>query len=184
MKIQNICSEIDFPEKELAYFQSQTSSMKLHKGGYFIREEDVCDRIGLVEKGLLRSYVTTEDKEYNIEFYDKGSFASAFTSFLTKKPTEWTIQALEDTELTIISSKLLDELYKRDSCWTEFGKHIFELQTIKKCLREKSLIREDATARYFLFREQYKEIENRLPQHQIASYLGIQPETLSRIKKL
>ena len=119
-----------------------------------------------------------------IEFYAENSFVSAFTSFITQEITDWNIQAIEDSEIIIIPKYFLDDLYKRDNCWAIFGLRIFEKQTLKKCNREKSLLVNSATERYLIFRKQYKNIENRLSLNQIALYLGIQPESLSRIRKV
>jgi CRP-like cAMP-binding protein len=124
----------------------------------------------------------SDGREFNIEFYAENQFVSAFTSFLTQSPSEWRIEALETCEIFLISRSLLSQLYLRHSCWIEFGKLIFEQQTIKKCRREKSLLTQDAAGRYQLFQTEYRTIENRIPQYQIASYLGIAPETLSRLR--
>lgn len=172
-----------FPPEEFAFFGAHIQHLKLSKGDYFFKPYFTCKQLGIVQKGLLRSFVTVADKEYNIEFYSEQQFVSAFTSFLTQKPSDWTIQALENTELITISHDLLQSLYLRHSCWVDFGKNIYEQQTIKKCHREKSLISSNASERYRLFREEYETIENRLPLFQIAAYLGIEPETLSRLRK-
>lgn len=181
--IQDSFFGVDIPEDEWGFFLDRTGSARLCKGDYFFQPDKVCDKLGLIQRGLMRSFVTIDEKEYNIEFYSERQFVSAFTSFLTEKTSDWHIQALEDSEVIVVSRALLYRLYERHSCWVEFGKKIFELQTVKKCKREKSLIRDNAMSRYKMFLEEYHGIENRLPLFQIASYLGIEPETLSRVRK-
>lgn len=174
---------VTVPEEEIAFLNKKARLITIKKADFFARPDTVCHSIGFVETGLMRSYVTIDDKEYNIEFYAENQFVSAFTSFLTRRPSEWHIQALETSELLIISYDLLEQLYQRHPAWIAFGKHIFELQTVKKCQREKSLIRDNADLRYQQFQTEYHNVEQRLSLFQIASYVGIEPETLSRLRK-
>ena len=175
---------IDIPKTELEYFFENAKTEYLKKGEYFHSADKTCKKIGIIKLGLLKSYVIDENgNEKIIEFYPENSFVSAFTSFITQEITDWNIQTIENSEILIITKELLDQLYKRNVCWTLFGLKIFETQTLKKCSREKSLLINNASERYRIFREQYKDIENRLSLNQIARYLGIQPESLSRIRK-
>ena len=177
-------TEIDIPKSELEYFFENTKTEYLNKGEYFHSADKTCKKIGIIKSGLLKSYVIDENgNEKIIEFYAENSFVSAFTSFITQEITDWNIQTNEDSEILIISKEFLNQLYKRNTCWTLFGLKIFETQTLKKCSREKSLLINNASERYRIFREQYKDIESRLSLNQIARYLGIQPESLSRIRK-
>ncbi len=176
--------EIDFPKTELDFFLENVKIEHLEKGKYFHSADKTCKKIGIVKSGLLKSYVIDENgNEKIIEFYPENSFVSAFTSFITQKITDWNIQTIENSEILVISKEFLSQLYKRNICWTLFGLKIFETQTLKKCSREKSLLINNASERYRIFREQYNNIENRLSLNQIARYLGIQPESFSRIRK-
>lgn len=181
-KIFNI--EIDIPKTEMEFFLENVIIEQLKKGEYFHSAQKTCKKIGIVKSGLLKSYVVDESgNEKIVEFYSENSFVSAFTSFITQEPSDWNIQTLENSEIYAISREFLNQLYKRNSCWTVFGLKIFEAQTLKKCSREKSLLINNASERYSMFRKQYKRIENRLSLNQIALYLGIQPESFSRIRK-
>jgi CRP-like cAMP-binding protein len=176
--------EIDIPTDEIDFFWKNVNTEFLKKGEYFLRANKTCNKIGIVKHGLLKSFVISDiGNEKIVEFYNENSFISAFTSFITQEPTDWNIQAIEDSELLIISRDFLYFLYNRNVNWTKFGLKIFETQTLKKCSREKSLLINNATERYKIFRKQYSSIENRLSLNQIAMYLGIQPESLSRIRK-
>ena len=181
-KIFNI--EIDIPTVEIDYFLDNVRKKMFKKGEYFHPADKVCNKIGLVKSGLLKSYVINDGaNEKIIEFYPENSFVSAFTSFITQEKTDWNIQTIEDSEILIISKEFLENLYKRHNCWIILGLKIFEMQTLKKCNREKSLLVNNATERYLIFRKQYESVEGRLTLNQIALYLGIQPESLSRIRK-
>ena len=176
--------EINFPKTELEFFFENVIIEHLKKGEYFHSADNTCKKIGIVKSGLLKSFVI-DDKgnEKIIEFYSENSFVSAFTSFITQEITDWNIQTIENSDIFIISKEFLNQLYNRNTCWTKFGLKIFETQTLKKCYREKSLLINSASERYTIFRKQYENIENRLSLNQIALYLGIQPESLSRIRK-
>lgn len=176
--------EVSLPKIELDFFIENVKSVHLKKGEYFHRADKICNKIGIIKSGLLKSFVDDENgNEKIIEFYYENSFVSAYTSFITQQITDWNIQSIENTEMFIITKEFLNQLYNRNNCWIQFGLKIFETQTLIKCNREKSLLINNASERYRIFREQYKEIENRLSLNQIALYLGIQPESLSRIRK-
>lgn len=176
--------DIEIPAEEINFFLDNVKTKKFKKGEFFHPADKVCTTLGLVKSGLLKSFVI-DDKtnEKIIEFYHKNSFVSAFTSFITREKTDWNIQTIEDSEILIMSKDFLEILYKRHNCWTLLGLKIFEMQTLKKCNREKSLLVNSASERYLIFRKQYESIEDRLTLNQIALYLGIQPESLSRIRK-
>jgi len=176
--------DIEIPPEEMEFFLDHVKTEQFRKGDFFHPAYKVCKKIGWVNSGLLKSYVIDEKgNEKIIEFYSENSFVSAFTSFITQEKTDWNIQTMEDSEILIISNEFLEHLYKRHNCWTILGLKIFETQTLKKCNREKSLLINNATERYLLFRKQYESIESRLTLNQIALYVGIQPESLSRIRK-
>ena len=176
--------EIEIPKAEIEFFFQNVETEHLKKREYFHRADKTCKKIGIVKSGLLKSFVIDENgNEKIIEFYPEKSFVSAFTSFITQEITDWNIQTIENSEILIISKEFLSELYKRNTCWTKFGLKIFETQTLKKCSREKSLLINSASERYSIFRKQYENIENRVSLNQIALYLGIQPESFSRLRK-
>lgn len=177
-------NNIIIPDAEQFYFLKNAKTERLKKGDYFHQEDKVCKKIGIVKQGLLKSYVINETGiEKIIEFFPEKSYVSAFTSFISGSVTDWNIQAIENSEVISISKDLLENLYERNSCWLKFGLKIFETQTLKKCNREKTLLINTASERYLTFRKQYANIEFRLSLHQISQYLGIQPESLSRIRK-
>jgi len=174
----------NIPDEERAYFESMVQHTHLEKNDFFQHSGSICNKIAIVQSGLLKSFILTADgKEKIVEFYSEGMFVSSFTSFVTGKITEWNIQALEHCSLSVLSKESLQKLYLHHPFWIELGLKIFEEQTLKKCNREKSLLINSASERYELFFQQYRHIESRLALNQIALYLGITPETLSRIRK-
>lgn len=179
---RKILSIVKLPPTEISYFFDRLECKTLLKGQHVIQEGNTCDFIVFIDRGILRTYLNVEDKEINTEFFIENSFAGAFTSFLLQTPTSLNIQTLEDASLIFISRSVLNEVYARDASWLGLGKYIFEVEFIKKCKRESSLLQQNAKERYLTLLEEYPGIEDRVPQFHIASYLGIQPESLSRIR--
>ena len=133
----------------------------------------------------MRSYVCSgELKEFNNDFYFENNFVSAFTSFLTSAPTNCNIQALTDVNVIYITAEQYQELVSRDNEWLKLGKYIAENFFIRKCKRETSFLKQSAEQRLEGVLRLYPGIEQRVSQYHIASYLGIKPESLSRIKLL
>jgi CRP-like cAMP-binding protein len=177
--IENVIS----PSAEDLNFLFDTISVRtIPKDEYIIKAGKYCDFIGFVQTGSLRSYIVTDNNEVNNDFYFENDFLSAFTSFVTGQVTGWNIQALEEAVVYTIPKKTLETLYRQNPEWLALGKYIFEKEFIKKCKREASFLRDHAKTRYLTLLQLYPSIEERVPLFHIASYLGITPETLSRIR--
>src|SRR6185503_18854812 len=113
----------------------------------------------------------------------RNHFVADFSSFLTRKPARENIHALEDCELALISQKDLEKLYSESFAFQKLGRLIAEYNYVLAVERIYSLQHESALERYNHLLEIYPNLINRVPHHYIASYLGITPESLSRIRK-
>ena len=122
--------------------------------------------------------------EMNNDFYFENDFVSAYTSFLTHKPTNCNIQALSDCTILTISNKEIEELIASDPLFLKLSKYISDHYFIRKCRRETSFLKYSAAERLAGLSKTYPGIEQKISQYHIASYLGIKPESLSRIKLL
>ena len=158
--------------------------VKLKKREYLLRENSVCKFMGFVVEGSLRSYIQKDGDEFNVEFYLPNYFISAYTSFITQTPANGNIQALENTSIYTISHTDFQNLLNKSTGWYKLGKFISDELFIRKCKRQTSLLMDQAADRYQLLLETYPKIEQHVSQYHIASYLGIRPESLSRIKSL
>jgi len=165
-------------------FYKELRVKKLRKKEYLIQEGTVCDFIAIVISGTLRSYVQNKDGEFNNDFYLNNSFVSAYTSFLTQMPTNCNIEALTDVEIYYISHQQFHQLIEKDNNFLKLAKYISDNYFIRKCKRETSFLKNSAAERFEMIKKLYPEIEQKVPQYHIASYLGIKPESLSRIKLL
>lgn len=165
-------------------FLKELHIKNLKKKEFLIQEGAVCDFIAIIISGTLRSYVQNNDGEFNNDFYLENSFASAYTSFLTQMPTNCNIEALTDVQLYYITHKQFHALIEKDTDFLKLAKYISDSYFIRKCKRETSFLKNSAAERLEMIRKLYPGIEQKVPQYHIASYLGIKPESLSRIKLL
>ncbi|KLT67153.1 hypothetical protein AB669_04055 [Pedobacter sp. BMA] len=154
----------------------------LRRGEYLVEEGMVCNIVALVIKGTLRSFIRTDQEEFNNDFYFNGDFGIALTSYLTGRPTNCNIQALEFVDLLVISKQDMLNLENDDPDFLRLSKYIAENYFIRKCKRESSFLKFNASDRLSVALELYPGIQQKVSQFHIASYLGIKPETLSRVK--
>ncbi len=155
-----------------------------HKQEFILTENSICPFVGFVEKGVVRSFLRKDGKEYNNDFYFNNSFISAYRSFVTQTPAYSNIQAMSQTTIRYITFEQIKELENISDTWNKFGKYIAEQFFIRKCSRETSFLIKSAKERYDSLIKSNPKIEQLMPQYAIASYLRIEPESLSRIKAL
>ena len=169
-------------EKEL--IKNYLTVKKIRKRQYLLQDGDVCKSVAFVEKGALRLYHVSEDgTEHIVRFGLEGQFITDLYSFLTTEPSVYNIDAIEDSELVIITKSASDELRKLSSKYQEY---IFQLTSeayIQLQRRLTSIISLTLEERYKDLTAKYPDIIQRVPQHMIASYMGLTPETLSRVRK-
>jgi CRP-like cAMP-binding protein len=178
---------IDTLGLEMHHLEKFTAVLKtkmLKKKEHLIQEDSVCDFIGIVVSGKLRSYVQNETVEFNNDFYLENNFVSAYTSYLTQNPTNCNIEALADAEINYITLSQFNKLIEEDFAFLKLAKYISDNFFIKKCRRETSFLKNSAAERLEMLYKTYPGIEQQISQYHIASYLGIKPESLSRIKLL
>lgn len=169
-------------EKEIC--KSLFSPKKLRKRQYILQQDDVCKNLVFVEKGILRSYsVDNKGNEHIIQFALEGWWISDIYSFLTGEEAVYNIDAIEDSELLQISKSALDELYERVPKFERYFRILTQSNMIATHRRLTATLSASADEKYLRLLSAYPNIVARVPQHMIASYLGITPETLSRVRK-
>jgi CRP-like cAMP-binding protein len=172
----------DVPASEWAFLASHLRVRTLVKHEAWLPAGQVARHLAFVETGVLRSYLTTAEREITNGFFLAGSITGAFTSLLTQQPSAWSLQALAPTQLVSFSYDLLPTLYARHTCWLHWERQLLAEQFLLKCRRETAFMRASAAERYHALRQQYPDLEPQVAQLHIASYLGITPETLSRLR--
>ncbi len=127
-------------------------------------------------------YQTADGKEFNKSFVAENQFLAAYSAFLTQSTPRYSIQALEDSHLLVADLKAIVSLFDERSCWERLGRVFTEQLFIRKETREAEFLLDDAKTRYQTFLGTFGALEDRLPQYHFASYLGITPVALSRIR--
>ena len=159
-------------------------SKTLRKRQYLLQEDDVCKHLAFVAKGMLRSYnVDGKGTEHISMFGWEGWWLSDFNSFLSGVPAVFNIDAIEDSELMMISLSDYNELTLKVPIMDRYFRILFQNSLVTKERRLMSAITHTAEEKYVQLAESNPQIIERIPQNLIASYLGLAPETLSRIKK-
>ncbi|HEY6956163.1 MAG TPA: Crp/Fnr family transcriptional regulator [Flavisolibacter sp.] len=181
---RNVADKIDLTEEEKQLCKSFFAPKKLRKRQYLLQEGDVCKYVAFVEKGMLRSY-TIDDKgsEHIMQFAFEGWWIADNYSFLTGEPATYTIDALEDSELLLLSKQAEDQLLEKIPKFEKYFRLLLQNNVIATQRRLMSSHSQTAEERYQQLIDSCETIPQRVPQHMIASFLGITPETLSRIRK-
>lgn len=138
--------------------------------------------LSVVEQGVLRTFFRRGDREFTTDFIFPGQFASAYDSFITRQPSTLQVEALSDGVLMRVGYDSLQRLYAEDAGSQEVGRKAAESLYIRKALRERSLLADTPEERYLHLLEAQPEYIRLIPLKHLASYLGITPETLSRIR--
>ncbi|MDQ6889692.1 MAG: Crp/Fnr family transcriptional regulator [Bacteroidota bacterium] len=169
-------------EKEL--IKNYLIPKKLRKKQYLLQEGDVCKTIAFVGKGALREYSVDENgAEHIIQFAIEGWTISDMFSFLTGEPATYNIDAIEDSELVLISKSANEELMQRFHKYETYTRLQITGAYLAMQKRLNSINTLSLEEQYLNFTTLYPNIVQRVPQHMIASYMGLQPETLSRIRR-
>ncbi|GGF18843.1 Crp/Fnr family transcriptional regulator [Echinicola rosea] len=182
--VNTIQSMIYLDETGVRGLKAISQIKRFSSGEHWIREGQVPSSFGFVDKGLFRIYYADADgHEVTKGFFQEGSFPTAYTSLQTEKPSYFFIQALEDAQLVTIDYKKWLGMYRADPVWKDFLIAMLTKGYAKKEKRERELLQLSAEERYRGFLTEYPGLDKRIKQHYIASYLGITPVALSRIRR-
>jgi CRP-like cAMP-binding protein len=172
------------PEIEIKKLVAVAQPLSLKRGDAFIREGDVPKKFAFVNAGLFRYFYTNQKgNEFTKGFFPENSFITSYSAMIKEKPSYYTIEALEDSDISIIDYTQWKLLFNNHPCWSSVLIALLEKGYIKKEAREREFLLLDAATRYRSFLDEYPGLEQRIKQHIVASYLGITPESLSRIRK-
>jgi CRP-like cAMP-binding protein len=180
--VLNSFSEI--PEAEWQKATLTLRHLHLKKNEYFIQAGSVPDKMACIVSGIFRVfYITDAGEEKILALRDEGRMLSAFSAILENTPSWYYIQALEDADLLYISRDQYVNGLLGHACWQMINAKYAQMLFVEKEKRESEFLSDDAETRYRKFRERFPGMEERIRQYHIASYLGITPVALSRIRK-
>lgn len=182
-KIQAIANKLNLSRSFLDDFTGNAEILKIPKNHFLVEEGRVCKHIGIVQEGSLYSFTSKDGIQIVNDLYLDNAFISYYRSFLTQLPAGGSICAEKDTIIYAFSFEKYQSLMESLD-WLRFFKYVADRLFIRKCARESSFMKQSATERYIQLIKLHPTVEQCFPQYRIASYLGIKPETLSRIKAL
>ena len=163
---------------------SKQKRMHVQKGTFLLQEGEICKHSFFVENGLLRYYsIDVKGKEHIIQFAPEGWFVGDRESMFFNKPSQYFIQALEETDVVMINDDLICTISKADEKFAVFNNNLLHNHIRSLQHRINMLLSATAEERYLDFIKIYPDILLRVPQTMVASYLGITPESLSRVRK-
>ncbi|RKR85763.1 CRP-like cAMP-binding protein [Mucilaginibacter gracilis] len=180
----HLLKKILLTEEEKEIINTFFIPKKLRKRQYLLQAGDVCKYLCFVEKGLLRSYnVDDKGEEHMNMFAWEGWWTSDMYSFFTGEKAIINIDALEESELLIITQQAFEEMTLKVPKMDRYFRILFQNSLFTKERRLISSTTHTAEEKYINLVESNPALVKRVPQNLIASYLGLAPETLSRIKK-
>ncbi len=182
--IDTISKTIQLTQADKEVFRNNCLVTKLKKRQFFLQEGNVCRYAGFVSKGCLKTYTIDKNgDEHVFQIALEGWWISDMYSHLTGEPANFTIEALEDCEIVVMDIEAREKILKEVPGYERFHRILLENNYMATQRRVNSMLSSSAEERYLAFIKKYPQIVQRVPQLVIASYLGIAPESLSRIRK-
>lgn len=178
-----IAQLIDVTETEWLAHRDSLTRRFLRKGEFLIRAGEICSHVWFINRGSARIYWEENGTENTKNFHFEHEYISEYESFLTRQPGLMNIRTMEDSEVLELSYDKVQKLYNQFPAWQKFGRLIAEGLFVMVAKRGRDLLTKSPEELYVKLIETSPHITERVPQHFIASYLGIKPESLSRIRK-
>lgn len=180
--VRAICPGVT--DDEFSGFASRLTCKELKKKDFFLQSDKVQKAIGFIVKGLVRSFFIDPDgNEITVGFYSEGDYATHYPAFLTRQPSRYSIQCLEPTTLVCLSFEDQQWLYQQSPAFERYGRLIAEEVLKRQQARIESFIFQTAEERYLDFIEHRAALFNRISLSHLCSFLGIERQTLTRIRQ-
>lgn len=184
--LQNFIQQfIQLNAEDVALLEASITQLNFQKGDYFISAGKTSDSVAFLLEGIARVYYLADDKEITSYFNTtyRNPLIASFVSLLTQQPSKESIHFLTDAKVLMISKTQLENLYAASKNFERFGRLMAEYNYVLAMERIYALQHSAALDRYKALLEQYPNLLNEIPHHFIASYLGIAPESMSRLRK-
>ncbi|MEE4197297.1 MAG: Crp/Fnr family transcriptional regulator [Bacteroidales bacterium] len=181
---ENSIKKYNLTDEEIKLTMSSYKPKSYKANEFFLEEGQVCNAIGFVTRGLFRSFFYDDHgNEITTDFFPAGTLIIAFDSFNNRTPSREFIRAIVESEVMSISYEKQKELYAKVPAWNQICKDLADVKSHEMTERSKRFQTLSATERYHLFCKEYPDILQQATLGHIASYLGVDIATLSRIRR-
>jgi len=179
---QQLCPELTNQELEL--FSQKLTVVPFQRKEIFIQSGHIQQSIGFIASGLIRSYYIDDNgNEKTVRFYAENDFATHYTALITQQPSRYTFHCLENTVLVLLSYESMQHAYKQLPTFERYGRLVAEEILKMQQNRIESFVFQTAEERYLDFLKQYPDLFNRVSLSHLCSYLGIERQSLTRIRQ-
>ena len=181
--IDTISEKINLSKEEIKILHSSFQTVTKNKNEYLVYEGNKSSYLYFLTKGYVRFFYNEDGNEITTQIYAEKSFITSFESFIKNNPSKENIQCNSDCTLLRISKNQYENLYKEISDWSMFCESVYQDYIMKTAERVNSLQNLSASNRYLNLLQNKPNIALNTPIKHLASYLGIKPQSLSRIRK-
>ncbi len=183
-KLLELINQItNLEEKEIELIKISFKPLQLTKGEFFLESGKINKHIGFLHKGLVRYFVHKDEEESTFEFTKEGEFIADYQSFNNKTESIQNIQAIEDCEILLINFDNVQTIFNKTKNGNLIGRLIIEHRFDIMVNQLLAIYMQNHEERYKSFIKHYSDLTQRIPQYLIASYVGVKPESLSRIRR-
>jgi len=180
--VKAICPKLT--DHECVLFATKLSVHERKKKELFLESGKVQKALGFIASGLVRSfYIDHNGNERTVGFYAEGDYATHYPAFITRQPSRYSIQCLEPTTFVCFSFEDLQWIYGQSPQFERYGRLIGEKVLKRQQARIESFVFQTAEERYLDFTQQHKSLFNRISLSHLCSYLGIERQSLTRIRQ-
>ncbi|SEI95303.1 cAMP-binding domain of CRP or a regulatory subunit of cAMP-dependent protein kinases [Dyadobacter koreensis] len=170
-------------DNELDVFCKNLVFKSFEKGEFLCLEGQVENYIFFILRGATRNYFSKDGKEFTVGFHFENEFVSAYYSLITREPSPFSIEVIDPVQAFVVPQKFLISFYDQYKSGERIGRLIAEKQYIQRIRREMDLLSLTAEQRYTNLLKQNPTLVQSISVKHLSSFLGIQPESLSRIRK-
>lgn len=180
--VKEICPNVT--DAELSQFALKITIEEFNKKDFFLQYGKVQKAIGFIANGLVRSsFIDNEGNEITVGFYAEGEYATHYPAFITQQPSKYSIQCLEPVIMVCLSYEDMKWIYENLPSFERYGRLVAEEILKRQQARIESFIFQTAEERYLDFIKCHSELFNRISISHLCSYLGIERQTLTRIRQ-